>query len=219
MQNKGLAYEQKIKQMLINNGKLTAEGLSQVTSSGNDAGFTHDGKFYFLEVKNKSAPDYGSKKIIYRPKYKRWEWNVADRDPMTMVFNKFGILSKIDKFTPNKYVLMDYQIQEKHKREDMKNFEKKLGKEDISGASLLHQYYSEKECFYIQIEGKGFYHLAKDPANLGVPQFMPGIVIRLRAKPHSSLPYHNYSFRAVITASRRTFGGSTFDLDRSMDFL
>ena len=120
MANKGLEYEQKIKQMLINNGKLSASDLSKITSSGNDAGFTHNGKFYFLEVKNKTAPDYGSKKIIYRPKYKRWEWNVTDKDTMTGIFNKFGILGKINKFTPNKYVMMDYAIKEKHKREDMK---------------------------------------------------------------------------------------------------
>lgn len=219
MANKGLEYEGKIKQLLINNKKLSSEDLSKITQSHNDAGFTHKGKFYYLEIKNKSAPDYGSKKIIYRPKYKRWEWNATDTDSMTSIFDKFGILSRINKFKPHKHVLMDYEIKEKHKKEDMKNFEKKLGKEDISGASLLHEYYAKKECYYIQIEGKGFYYLKKDPAKLGVPQFMPGVVIRLRAKTHSSSPISNYSFRAVITASRRTFTTSPFDLDKSMDFL
>ncbi len=64
--------------------------------------------------------------------------------------------------------------------------------------SALYSYYSEKNCFYIQIGGYGFYHLEKDILNLGTSQFNCQMKLRLRAKTIHSDRIYNYGFYAVL---------------------
>lgn len=218
MINKGLAYEEKIRQMLLNKNLLTPSLIAECRHNGNDAGFVHQGKNYFLELKNQTAPDYGSKQIIYSHIGNKWKWNEVD--DMSDLFDKLGILSKAKTFIPRKYTKPDKQLTQADKDFDLKSFAHKIAEKDlsianlgISGASILHQYYAKKNCFYIQVEGKGFYHLLNDPANLGVPQFMPAVIFRLRAKTHGSKDISNYSFRVVLTVPRRSIGNTKFDIE------
>jgi hypothetical protein len=222
-ENKGLVYEARIKSILTTHQLFTPSLAAECKHSGNDAGFIHNGKNYFLELKNIIAPDYGAKKIIYSPIANRWKWN--ETDEMSDLFDKLGILSKAKVFIPRKYTKPDQSLTEEDKDFDRKSFAHKVTEKELditnlglSGASILHQYYAKKNCFYIQIEGKGFYHLLEDPAKLGVPQFIPAVVFRLRAKTHSSANFANYSFRVVLTASRRSFLDSGFDLENPTRF-
>lgn len=215
MLNKGLHYEGKIRDILIARRVLPLQLLGKLTPTQNDAGFVHKGKEYFLEVKNETAPDYGAKQIIYDPKRKKWKWNT--RDSMSDFFDKVGVLRQIPKFVPRKYVKDDKALNDRDKRFDRNNFKQKIDLK-LAGARVLHNYYARKNCFYIQIEGKGFYHLLDDRAGLGVPQFIPSVVLRLRAKTHSSTSIHSYSFRVVITTSRQTFGNSKYDIEKSRNF-
>lgn len=223
MLNKGLVYEEKIREILVAKKLLPPALIAQLRPTQNDAAFVHKGKNYFLELKNATAPDYGAKKIIYSTMANRWKWNEVD--DMSKLFDKLGILQKAKTFVPRKHVKPDRSITKKDKEYDLRNFANKITESDlsisnlgISGASILHKYYAKKDCFYIQIEGKGFYYLLKDPAKLGVPQFMPEVVFRLRAKTHSSSDTANYSFRVVLTASRRSFADSPFDMDNPTRF-
>ena len=223
IKNQGFVYEARIKSILTTKKLFTPALAAECKHTENDAGFIHKGKTYFLELKNATAPDYGAKKIVYSPIANRWKWN--ETDDMSKLFDKLGILSKAKAFIPRKYTKPDKSLTKKDKEFDRKSFALKLAEKDLeitdlglSGASILHQYYAKKNCFYIQIEGKGFYHLLEDPAKLGVPQFVPAVVFRLRAKTHSSANVANYSFRVVLTASRRSFLDSGFDLENPTRF-
>ena len=223
MENKGLLYERKIKSILTRRKLLPPALAAKLIQSENDAGFVYSGEEFFLELKNVSAPDYGARQIDYEPITNSWKWN--KKDEMTLLFDRVGILQKVKAFIPRKYVKPDSKLTERDKKFDRRSFASKVTEEEtelatlgMTGAQILHEYYAKKECYYIQIEGKGFYHLQKDPADLGVPQFLPSVVFRLRAKTHSSKKISNYSFRVVITASRGTFGDSNVDLENSKKF-
>ncbi|HEX9929228.1 MAG TPA: hypothetical protein VGB02_11885 [Pyrinomonadaceae bacterium] len=215
MPNKGLEYEKKIRELLMARELLPAHLLGKLIKTGNDAAFVHKGKGYFLEIKNETAPDYGAKKIIYKPDTGKWAWNEIDE--MSDLFDEIGVLNKIPSFVPRKHVKPDLQLTAEDKKFDLKNFTHiiQLG---IVGANLLHEYYAKKRCFYIQVEGKGFYHLLEDRAELGVPKFNPVVNLRLRAKTHSSTPIHNYSFRVIILGLRQTILASPFDLEKGTKF-
>lgn len=211
MENKGLEYERKIRQILIDRGLLPPHSIGKLTKSGNDACFVHEGTEYFLEIKNRTAPDYGAKKIIYDPLRKKWKWN--EPDTMSEMFDSLGVLNKIANFEPRKYVKFDSQLTPMDKNYDRTKFEKTILMDGTSGAGILHNYYAKKDCYYIQIEGKGLFHMLDDRANLHVPKFVPEVSLRLRAKPHSSFPVHNYSFRVVIVGARRSIRNSTHDIE------
>jgi hypothetical protein len=211
VENKGLEYERKIKQILIDRGVLPPSLAATLTKSGNDACFIHKKTEYFLEIKNRTAPDYGAKKIIYDPLRKKWKWN--EPDTMSEMFDSLGVLNKIETFEPRKYVKFDSQLTPMDKNYDRTKFEKTILLDGTSGAGILHNYYAKKNCYYIQIEGKGLFHMLDDRANLYVPKFVPEVSLRLRAKPHSSFPVHNYSFRVVIVAARRSIPTSTHNIE------
>jgi hypothetical protein len=223
MDNKGLIYERKIKDILIQRNLLPSSLAAKLVATENDAGFLRNGKEFFLEVKNVSAPDYGARQIDYDPTTKNWKWNKMDA--MTQLFDRIGILQKAKAFVPRKFVKADDELTEADKIFDRTHFAHKVMEDDLdladlatSGAGVLHEYYAKKSCYYIQIEGKGFYHLLNDPAGLRVPQFLPQVVFRLRAKTHGSARISNYSFRVVITASRGTIINSGFDIENPQKF-
>lgn len=223
MDNKGLTYERVVKSILIGRDLLPVSLLPRLVQTQNDAGFVHQGKDYFLELKNKTAPDYGARQIDFDKNSYTWKWNATDS--MTRLFDNIGLLKKVKDFTPRKFIVEDKQLTEADKRFDRSKFAGKVSESDLdlinmgtSGAKILHEYYAKKDCYYIQIEGKGFYYMKSDPANLGVPQFVPSVIFRLRAKTHGSARISNYSFRVVITVVRSTFLNSPFDIDDQTRF-
>lgn len=223
MENKGLLYEKRIKDILTERNLLPPALAAKLVQSENDAGFVHNGKEFFLELKNISAPDYGARQIDYDSATNNWKWN--KRDEMTAIFDSIGILQKVKPFTPRKFVKPDNELTEADKEFDRRSFANKVSEDELdladlgtTGANILHQYYAKKKCYYIQVEGKGFYHLLNDPAELGVTQFQPFVTFRLRAKTHGSNRISNYSFRVVITASRGTIINSGFDLENPQKF-
>lgn len=223
MHNKGLIYESKIKDILTKHKLLPQSIISKLVQTENDAGFVHNNKEFFLELKNVSAPDYGARQIDYDSATNGWKWNKPDQ--MTALFDRIGILQKVKTFVPRKFVKPNEKLTDADKRFDRTNFAHKVSEDELdlanlgmSGAHVLHEYYAKKNCYYIQIEGKGFYHLLNNPAGLGVPQFLPQVVFRLRAKTHGSQRISNYSFRVVITVARGIIVNSDFDLENPQKF-
>ena len=203
--NKGHDYEDKIK-VFLKSSNLLPDNLGN-----NDAGFIHRNKVYFLEVKSKKTSDFGASKIIWNPTDKRWLWN--EPDVINQMLDEIKVLNYINKnFTPYKHTIPDKKIDKTKKEFDQKQFETKIPLFD--NANFIYDYYAQKDCFYIQVEGKGFYFLKEDIAKLGVPQFNPLLnYIRLRAKTHHSEPESDYSFRAEIQAKRRSLKISNFDIE------
>lgn len=211
MANKGLIYEENIRNILVAKKLLPPSLLVQIKTKKLDAGFVSNNKEFFLEIKNQTAPDFGSKKIIYDSKSDKWKWNDPDR--ISSLFNRLGVLKKINDFTPRKYVKADNKLTKTDKRFDRQSFENRIVDLGVAGRNLLYDYYAEKKCYYIQIEGKGFYYLKRDAASLGVPRFNPTVELRLRAKTHGSDNIANYSFRVVIVSKRETMKESTYDIE------
>ena len=113
MENKGLLYEKKIKDILTGRNLLPPALAAKLAQSENDAGFVHNGKEFFLELKNISAPDYGARQIDYDSATGNWKWNKPDE--MTAIFDSIGILQKVKPFTPRKFVKPDNELTEADK--------------------------------------------------------------------------------------------------------
>jgi len=204
--NKGQKYEQGIQRRLIDLGYLPDD------LKGNDAGFIHLGMPYFLEVKNKKAPDFGQKGIIWN-RETGWEWRQPDI--ITEMYNSIGAIRHINEnFIPRRYSIPQKEITQSDKKYDQQSI-KKSGIE-LNDPDLLFEYYARKQCYYIQIEEKGFYYLKEDIAELNVPQFKPKLSFRLRAKTHNSLPIYNYSFFAVINVYVANYPRSKFDIEEKV---
>ncbi|HSK71653.1 MAG TPA: hypothetical protein VK892_08160, partial [Pyrinomonadaceae bacterium] len=75
MPNRGLAYEAEIREDLRKRGIMPLHLFGKCTQFGNDAAFAFSGQDYFLEIKNKTAPDYGARKIVYEKIPGIWRWN------------------------------------------------------------------------------------------------------------------------------------------------
>jgi Holliday junction resolvase-like predicted endonuclease len=206
--NKGQEYEDKIVKILEDK-KLFPLHLKN-NMQGNDAAIVHKGATYFVEVKNRDAPDYGQKRLVW-DQLTKWQW--SENDIIAQLFTQYGIVNQHINpgFIPKRYsVLPKENITAADKRFDQIAFKK-------NGIPIpntcLHDFYARRNCYYIQIEGKGFYHLQRDIAQLGVPQYKPDLYLRLRAKTHSSSPIYNYSFFAVINADKNSASITGFDLE------
>lgn len=197
-----MKYELKIRDILANKGLLPND------LKGNDVGFTHNGKEYYVEVKNADAPDFGQKRIRWSQD-KGWYWAIEDE--VTALYDKYNILDEINpKYIPRRHSKENHNITLEDKIYNQRHFEKSgIVFED---PSIIYEYYARKECHYIQIENMGFYYFSKDLAKLGVPQIKPIVTVRLRAKTHHSTPVYAYSFFAVIQI-KRNIEKSPYDLE------
>lgn len=209
MANKGTDYEHYVKSYL-QRLKLLPSVLKR-----NDAGFIHKEICYFVELKILDAPDYGQKGIKWSS-INGWEWR--EKDIVSDLLDKEGVREYIStEFIPRKHSILDINLIDEDKKYDQQQINE-FNKMNIrlANINILYEYYARKECFYIQIEGRGFYYLKKDIANLNVPQFTPQLTLRLRAKTHHSEPIHKYSFFAVLQANARSIHQSPYDLDEKV---
>ncbi|MCY7331984.1 MAG: hypothetical protein LH649_04850 [Pseudanabaena sp. CAN_BIN31] len=195
--NKGDDYEQSIFDL------LTSKGLIVIGSTRGGAGNLTDIKFSFdfqecnLEVKLDLDADYGQKML-------RWDngiWSWCVEDAVTLFYTSVGILNIINakNFIPNRYSIPKEEITCQQKKQDQKAFEDEV-EIDINS---LYDFYSSKNCYYIQIGGYGFYHLKQDILSLGTSQFACKMKLRLRAKTIHSVPIYKYGFYAVLKVDKK----------------
>ena len=74
------------------------------------------------------------------------------------------------------------------------------------------------QTYYIQIGGYGMYYMAANPAGLPVPQFNPGLRIRIRLKRGGSSPIYNYRFTTALQITSKP-PRSAYDIDKGVGFL
>jgi hypothetical protein len=204
--NKGQLYEKEIRK-LLRQQNLLPENLH-----GNDAGFIHKGVEYFLEVKNKDAPDFGQKGLIWSQE-NGWEWR--ENDTISELLDIFGVIELIDpEFIPRRHSIQKHRITLEEKRYDQQQI--KISGVELEDIHYLYEYYARKNCYYIQVEGKGFYFLLEDIAKLNVPQFSPKLTLRLRAKTHHRDPIYAYSFFAVINSNTSRIPKSIYDIEEKI---
>lgn len=205
--NKGDAYEDEICNICKHRKITPREFKRGGAGNGPDVIFYHRGNIYNLEAKNGLSADYGQRMLTWRNG--TWSWSTADE--LIELYDGLNVRDEIDaNFIPNKYTIehnaRTFTLQ--HKRLDQRAFENNI-EIDIN---KLFTYYAAKNCFYMQVQGFGFYHLLEDVANIGTPQFDAELKLRFRAKTIHSYPDWNYNFYAVIKVSSKPTV-SIFDIE------
>jgi len=195
--NKGDSYEQNIFDLLNSKGLIVPNSTRGRAGNSADIKFIYNFQANNLEVKLDLEADYGQKMLKWNNNV--WSWCVDDS--ATSFYTSIGILDTISrkKITPNRYFIPKDQITLEQKNQDQKLFEDKV-EIDIN---TLYNFYSIKNCYYIQIGGYGFYHLQKDILSLGTPQFICLMTLRLRAKTIHSSPIYKYGFYAVLKIDKK----------------
>ena len=216
--NKGHRYEKKIVQILKDKGMMPNEISGAGSGPGVDALFTHQGKKYTVEIKNRAnSAEFGQKRLIPYLESNTWKWNWAPRvidENITKYYTNLGVLDYLNKkkIIPNKYRKSDSELTYSDVKEDQANFEDttyQISDETIS------MFYKEK-ADYIQIgNGYGLYHSKTDKAKLGTEKFSGSFFLRFRAKRHTTKNFHCYSFFAVIKC-RSLSKKSNYNIEESV---
>ena len=195
--NKGDNYEQNIFDLLSSKGLIALNSTRGGAGNATDIKFIHNFHEYNLEVKLDLEADYGQKMLRWNDGI--WSWCVDDA--VTSFYTSDGVLDIVNakNFVPNRYSIPRDEITMQHKKQDQKAFEDKV-EIDINS---LHNFYGDKNCYYIQIGGYGFYHLKRDILSLGTPQFDCRMKLRFRAKTIHSSPVYKYGFYAVLKADKK----------------
>lgn len=193
MGNKGTNYEKKIYSICNERGCIYPGTFNAGGTGGADISLLHNGINLSVECKSNGA-DYGQKELHFN----NGGWSWAKPDKITELYDFLKVRMEIDSnFTPynaNHKNIPQSQwnkekrlvITEEKKAHDQLRFEKSGIKCPIE---LLYEYYKLRNCFYIQIDKYGFYHLAEDRFKLGTEKFNGEVHLRLRAK---SIHAHEY---------------------------
>jgi hypothetical protein len=198
----GLCYEKKVAESL---STLVYEGHSlqlRATTAGatseSDIRFTLQAIEYGIEVKDKKAFEGGQKRMI-----------PGD----TGLFIPEDCLHKecLSTYIPFQGRIPSFLKGDK--RPEQWLAEKHLFADEYISvdSKKVAEYYRRKGESYIQVEGKGLYHLGQDVLAWGVPEFVCETLLRIRCKCHKSTPMH----RSIMTSfiyKKETLKSSPFDL-------
>ena len=180
--NKGDKYEDKIANILIDKKILPKNYMRAGASDKTDIDFIHKNQNLNIEIKADENADYGQKYLKWDKKNK-WFW--VKKDNVTEMYKEMKIIDTYIKssFIPRRFTINSQKITLGDKKYDQHQFERP---EIEIPLKTLFEYYKQKNCYYIQIQNYGFYHLQKDTNSLGTKQFDGIIKLRLRAKTINS---------------------------------
>ena len=218
----GFLYEGRVHNRLKTKG-LVPKNFQPAGSDPNapDAMFIHNGVQYKLEVKLDLKADYGQGSF----EYANGQWilggaKTAAAEELRQLMRAVGIEAFANKEwgpkgAPNKGTIDTKQFTKDMVASDYARFTDRF----LSVPSrALHSYYGAKQTYYIQIGGYGMYYMAANPAKLPVPQFNPGLRIRIRLKRGGSTPIYNYRFTTALQITTKP-PRSKYDIDKGVDFL
>ena len=219
---RGFIYEDKIHAKLKEAG-VVPKGFTPARSdsSAPDAMFMFNGTSNKLEVKLDLKADYGQGTLDYIDGV--WRLGGANtveavvlRELMSSVgIEQFANSEWGKKGPPFKGRFTKEQFTPEMVTSDYANFANKY---KVVSSSLLHNYYASKGTFYIQVGGYGLYYMRSNPLRLPIPQFNPGLRIRIRTKRGGSVPLNNYRFTTALQITGRP-GISLINLERNADIL
>lgn len=186
-----------------------------------DTMFMYQGRSNKLEVKLNLSTDYGQGTLEYANGV--WRLGGAQtpeaevlRDLMRGVgIEGFANSEWGPKGTPFRSTIPADQFTQEMVTSDYARFGNRY---KVIPSSALHDYYAAKGTYYIQIGGYGLYYMRANPLRLPVPQFNPGLRIRIRTKRGGSVPLNNYRFTTALQVTTKP-GKSAYDLDKSLDVL
>src|SRR5687768_17942234 len=97
--NLGQEYEGIINQILEGKGFFPLHLKGKLGGNAPDSAFTNKGGTYYLELKNKNAPDFGQKFLTWSESG-GWSWTTPDE--ITGMYDTFNVLGRINSnFKPN----------------------------------------------------------------------------------------------------------------------
>jgi len=145
----------------VNQNTCSLEGHSR---KGNDIRC----RYGDIEIKKAMTPDWGQEKLTFQNG--RWTGTFPHIDkiripklPPDLTRHKLMKLKETNPLYRDQYI-------------------------DVDDDSI-QKYYKNKGNAYIQIEGYGLYHLGRDPANWGVPEFKVKQRMRVRVKTHTKTSF------------------------------
>ena len=218
----GFAYESRVHNKLKSGGYVPA-GFTPAGSnpSAPDAMFNYGGRSYNLEVKLNLVTDYGQGSL----NYSQGVWSLGGANTsaafeMRRLLRTVGVEPFVNQVwgiqgAPNKGTVIPSEFTPEMVREDYSKFTDKF---IAIPSSALHSYYAAKGTYYIQVGGYGLYYMAANPAGLDVPQFTPGLRVRIRTKRGGSTPIYNYRFTTALQVTQKP-AISPVNIDRNLDFL
>jgi len=218
----GFLYEGRIHQKLKAKG-LVPKDFQPAGSDPNapDAKFIYNRNEYKLEVKLDLKADYGQGSFEYVDgKWILGGAKTAAADELRQLMRAVGIEAFANnewgpKGAPNKGTVDNKDFTQEMVRSDYLRFTDRFL---TIPSRALWSYYGAKSTYYIQIGGYGLYYMAANPANLPVPQFNPGLRIRIRLKRGGSTPIYNYRFTTALQITSKP-PRSKYDIDKSVGFL
>ena len=218
----GFLYEGRIHQKLKAK-KLVPPGFTPAGSDPNapDAMFIYNGQSNKLEVKLDVKADYGQGSFDYvNGIWRLGGAKTAAAEELRGLMRAVGIEAFANKEwgpkgAPNKGTVDNKDFTQEMVTSDYRRFTDRF----LSIPSkALHSYYAAKQTYYIQIGGYGLYYMAANPAGLPVPQFNPGLRIRIRLKRGGSSPIYNYRFTTALQITSKP-PRSKYDIDKGVGFL
>ena len=218
----GFLYEGRIHQKLKAK-KLVPPGFTPAGSDPNapDAMFIYNGQSNKLEVKLDLKADYGQGSFDYvNGIWRLGGAKTAAAEELRGLMRAVGIEAFANKEwgpkgAPNKGTIDNKDFTQEMVTSDYRRFTDRF----LSIPSkALHSYYAAKQTYYIQIGGYGLYYMAANPAGLPVPQFNPGLRIRIRLKRGGSSPIYNYRFTTALQITSKP-PRSKYDIDKGVGFL
>ena len=198
----GLSYERKVAESLLQYQyqgiPLAVRATTAGGSSESDIRFTLQGTEFGIEVKDKKAFEGGQKRMI-------------PGDHGLIIPEECLHKECIGSYIPFQGRIPSFLKGDK--RPEQWSAEKHLFADEFLpvDSKKVAEYYRRKGESYIQVEGKGLFHLGSDILGFGVPEFICETQLRIRSKCHKSTPMH----RSIMTSfiyKKDTLKPSPFDL-------
>lgn len=218
----GFLYEGRVHNRLKAKN-LVPRGFTPAGSDPNapDAMFIRNGVNHKLEVKLDLKADYGQGTLEYTNGV--WRLGGADTpaaEELRGLMRAVGIESFANRQWGPKGAPFKGNVDTANFTQEMVTSDYQKFKDGFLTipSSALHSYYAAKGTYYIQIGGYGMYYMAANPARLPIPQFNPGLRIRIRIKRGGSVPINNYRFTTALQVTTRP-GISSYNIDNNVDFI
>jgi len=218
----GFLYEGRVHNKLKAKN-LVPKGFTPAGSDPNapDAMFIRNGVNHKLEVKLDLKADYGQGTLEYQNGIWRLGGSATPAaEELRGLMRAVGIESFANKQWGPKGAPFKGNVDTANFTQEMVSSDYQKFKDGFLTipSSALHSYYAAKGTYYIQIGDYGMYYMAANPARLPVPQFNPGLRIRIRIKRGGSFPINNYRFTTALQVTTRP-GRSSYNIDKDVDFL
>ena len=215
--NKGFQYEVEIYNILKSNNLTPPTFKPAGGGHGPDGMFMFHGQPYNFEIKLDQKADYGQVQLNY--KNGSWDFGGSNEEAKEL-YNSLGVLDFVRKQwgksgQPRKGSVSSRDFTQDDVSHDYSNFKNAYM---TVPASLLASHYGKKGTYYIQVGGVGFYHLKKDEAKLGTPQFDATLKLRIRIKRTGSSRLNQYGFLTALKIDKKA-SKSKFDMDKDLEFL